>query len=196
MSGKRPPGDEVLVRVSRLLDRARLRDARRAAESALHDAPNSAEGHYALGLVLTQWERTEEADAAFARAAALRPTEYFLPYRVEREEFERLVEDALASLPPEFQRHLENVEVAVEDVPSRSLLRDDVGHDTLGLYQGDSIQSSDWGFPDRILLFRRNLENISPDRETLVKEIRATVLHEVGHHLGMDEDHLQRIEDI
>jgi predicted Zn-dependent protease with MMP-like domain len=194
VSGKRLPDDEVLVRVSRLLDRARFREARGAAEAALVDAPNSADGHYALGLVLTQCERVVEADAAFARAAALNPTEYFLPYRVEREEFERLVEDALDSLPSEFQHHLENVEVAVEDVPSPSLLRDDVGHDTLGLYQGDSIQSSDWGFPDRILLFRRNLENISPDRETLMKEIRATVLHEVGHHLGMEEDHLEKIE--
>ncbi|MGH9462517.1 MAG: metallopeptidase family protein [Vicinamibacteria bacterium] len=188
------PDDEVLVRVSRLLDRARLREARRVADAALYHAPDSADGHYALGLVLTHCARVEEADAAFARAAALGPTEYFLPYRVEREEFERLVEDALASLPSEFQRHLENVEVAVEDVPSPSLLREDLGHDTLGLYQGDSIQSSDWGFPDRILLFRRNLENISPDRKTLLKEIRTTVLHEVGHHLGMEEDHLEQIE--
>jgi predicted Zn-dependent protease with MMP-like domain len=195
LSGKRLPGEDVLARVSRLLDRARLQEARRAAETVLHVAPDSADGHYALGLVLTHCEGTKEADAAFARAAALSPTEYFLPYRLEREEFERLVEEALASLPPEFQRHLENVEVAVEDVPSRSLLRDEIGHDTLGLYQGDSIQSSDWGFPDRILLFRRNLENISPDRETLVKEIRATVLHEVGHHLGMEDDHLEQIED-
>ena len=194
LSSKRLPGEEVLVRVSRLLDRARLREARRTAQAALDHAPDLADGHYALGLVLTHGEQIEEADAAFARAAALGPTEYFLPYRVEREEFERLVEEALDSLPSEFQHHLENVEVAIEDVPSRSLLRDDVGHDTLGLYQGDSIQSSDWGFPDRILLFRRNLENISPDRETLVKEIRATVLHEVGHHLGMEEDHLEQIE--
>jgi predicted Zn-dependent protease with MMP-like domain len=194
MTGKRLPSEEVLARVSRLLDRGRLREALRAAEDALRSAPDSAEGHYALGLALTQCERTGDADAAFARAATLQPTEYFLPYRIEREEFERLVEDALASLPPEFQRHLENVEVAVEGVPSPSLLRDDIGHDTLGLYQGDSIQNSDWGFPDRILLFHRNLENISPDRETLVKEIRATVLHEVGHHLGMEDDHLEQIE--
>jgi predicted Zn-dependent protease with MMP-like domain len=88
------------------------------------------------------------------------------------------------------------VEVAVEELPGRKLLREGgIEHDILGLYQGATIQSGDWGFPDRITLFQRNLENISPDRETLVKEIRGTELHEVGHHLGMDEDHLEEIEN-
>ena len=187
--------DEILEAVTRLLDRAKYGDARRAAADGLRRAPQAASCHYAMGLVLTQLNRTAEADQAFARAAELQSAEYFRPHRVGREEFERLVEDVLASLPEEFGRHLENVEVAVEDVPERNLLREgDVGHDLLGLYQGDTIQSEMWDLPDRILLFQRNLENISPDRETLVKEIRATVLHEVGHHLGMDEDDLERIE--
>ena len=195
LSKKGFPADQILETVSRLLDRARFGDAQRTAEDALRRVPDSADSHYALGLVLIQLDRTAEADRAFARAAELQPAEYFLPYRVERVEFERLVEGVLATLPGEFNRHLENVEVAVEDVPQRDLLREgEVEHDILGLYQGDTIQGSAWDFPDRILLFRRNLENISPDRETLVKEIRATVLHEVGHHLGMDEDHLDQLE--
>ena len=195
LSEKGLPGDEILETVSRLLNRARFGDAQHAAEDALRHMPDSADCHYALGLVLTQLDRTAEADGAFTRAAKLQPDEYFLPYRMKRAEFERLVEVALASLPWEFKRHLENVEVAVEDVPQRDLLREgEIEHDTLGLYQGDTIQDTAWGFPDRILLFRRNLENISRDRETLVKEIRATVLHEVGHHLGMDEDHLEQLE--
>ena len=195
MSEKGFPGDEILETVSRLLNRARFGDAQHAAEDALRHVPDSADGHYALGLVLTQLDRTAEADGAFARAAELQPGEYFLPYRMKRGEFERLVEVVLASLPGEFKRHLENVEVAVEDVPHRDLLREgEIEHDTLGFYQGDTIQDAAWGFPDRIVLYRRNLENISPDRQTLVKEIRATVLHEVGHHLGMDEDHLEQLE--
>jgi predicted Zn-dependent protease with MMP-like domain len=146
--------------------------------------------------VLTQVGRVPDADRAFARAAELSPEDYFLPYRAERRKFERLVEEVLASLPAEFARHLENVEVAVEEVPDRKLLREgDIEHDTLGFYQGATIQSGDWGFPDRILLFWRNLENISPDRATLVREIRDTVLHEVGHHLGMEEHQLEEIED-
>lgn len=195
MSKKRVRPVEILETVTRLLDRANSGDARRAAAEALRRTPHAPSCHYAMGLVLTQLNRMAEADRAFARAAELQPGEYFPPYRVGPDEFERVVEEALASLPEEFGRHLENVEVAVEDVPEPQLLREgDVGHDLLGLYQGDTIQSEAWGFPDRILLFQRNLENISPDRETLLKEIRATVLHEVGHHLGMDEDHLERIE--
>ena len=189
------PSEEIPDRVTRLLDRARFRDAKRSAEDALQREPDSADCHYALGLVHTQLDQLAEADRAFARAAELSPADYFLPYRVERTEFEHLVEQALRSLPGEFRRHLQNVEVAVEDVPGRKLLLDGgIEHDILGLYQGDTIQSGDWGFPDRILLFQRNLENQSPDRETLLKEIRETVLHEVGHHLGMDETHLEELE--
>ncbi len=189
-------GEELLERVVRFLDRAKFGDAQRLAEQVLRRSSDSADCHYALGLVLTQLDRIPEADRAFARAAELCPEDYFLPYRLQREEFERLVEEVLASLPTEFGRHLENVEVAVEEVPSRKLLREGgIEHDILGLYQGATIQSGDWDFPDRITLFQRNLENISPDRETLVKEIRGTVLHEVGHHLGMDEDHLEEIEN-
>jgi len=156
-------GEELLERVVRFLDRAKFGDAQRLAEQVLRRSSDSADCHYALGLVLTQLDRIPEADRAFARAAELCPEDYFLPYRLQREAFERVVEEVLASLPTEFGRHLENVEVAVEEVPGRKLLREGgIEHDTLGLYQGATIQSGDWGFPDRVTLFQRNLENISP----------------------------------
>ena len=60
---------------------------------------------------------------------------------------------------------------------------------------GATAGADDWDFPDRVILFQRNLENISPDPETLSAEIRDTLLHEVGHHFGMDEDTLREIED-
>jgi predicted Zn-dependent protease with MMP-like domain len=192
---KRFSGKEFLERVVRFLDRGQFGDAQVTVEEALRRAPDCAECHHALGLVLTQLGQIPEADRAFARAARLHPADYFPPYRLGRGEFEDLVEEVLASLPTEFARHLENVEVAVEAVPGRNLLREEgIEHDLLGFYQGETIESGEWGFPDRILLFQRNLENISPDRETLVREVRDTVLHEVGHHLGMDEDQLEEIE--
>jgi predicted Zn-dependent protease with MMP-like domain len=193
---KRFSGKEFLERVVRFLDRGQFGDAQVTVEEALRRAPDCAECHHALGLVLTQLGQIPEADRAFARAARLHPADYFPPYRLGRREFEDLVEEVLASLPTEFARHLENVEVAVEAVPGRNLLREEgIEHDLLGFYQGETIESGEWGFPDRILLFQRNLENISPDRETLVREVRDTVLHEVGHHLGMDEDQLEEIEN-
>ena len=188
--------EELPERIVRFLNRGQYRAALRTAEEAVRRAPDRAECHYALGQVLTQLGRIPEADRSFARAAELQPANYFLPCRMERSEFEALVEEVLASLPTEFACHLENVEVAVDGAPGRDLLREGgIEHDLLGLYQGETIQNDEWGLPDRIILFQRNLENISPDRGTLVREIQDTVLHEVGHHLGMEEDQLEEIEN-
>ena len=83
----------------------------------------------------------------------------------------------------------------MEAAPCRDLLQEaDIEHDLLGFYQGNTIQNSEWGLPARIVLYRRNLENISSDRASLIREVRDTVLHEVGHHLGMEEDQLEEIE--
>lgn len=157
--------------------------------------PELAEGRHSLALVLTQLGRVEEADAAFARAAELEPDRYFVPERLRTAEFDDVVEEALGELPEEFDRFLENVEVAVEDVPAPELVREGIEFDLLGLYQGGTIQSEAWDLPDRVLLFQRNLENVSPDRETLIEEIRDTVFHEVAHHMGMDEDEVRESEE-
>ena len=186
--------EDPMERVARFLDRGQFSDALQSAKEAVGRVPESARSHYALGLVLTQLDRIPEADRSFARAAELDP-EYVLPCRMERSEFESVVEGVLASLPTEFASYLQNVEVAVESAPCRDLLQEaDIEHDLLGFYQGNTIQNSEWGLPDRIVLYQRNLENISSDRASLIREVRDTVLHEVGHHLGMEEDQLEEIE--
>lgn len=178
------------------LSRAQPDRALAAAGRSIELDPESAEGHHALGLSLTQLGRIEEADAAFARSAELDPESYFPPFRLSAEDFDEVVDEALAELPEEFEAHLENVEVAVEDVPDTTLVRDGLEFDLLGLYQGGTIQSGGWDFPDRVLLFQRNLENISPDRESLIEEIRDTVYHEIAHHMGMDEEAVRRAEEL
>ena len=109
--------------------------------------------------------------------------------------FDDAVEQTLLRLPPQFREFLENVEVGVEDTLSPELIAKGLEFDLLGVYIGQTAGSDDWDFPDRVVLFQRNIENISPDRETLLAEIRDTLLHEVGHHFGMDEDTLREIED-
>ncbi|GMR22938.1 MAG: hypothetical protein BMS9Abin37_1323 [Acidobacteriota bacterium] len=151
--------------------------------------------HEVRALALTLMGRIEEADRAFARAAELYPEEYFDPFRLEHHEFDAALEQTLSGLPEKFQDYLQNVEVGVEDVPSPELIADGLEYDLLGVYVGSTAESDDWGFPDRVVLFQRNLENISPDRETLLAEIRDTLLHEVGHHFGMDEETLHEIEN-
>lgn len=168
--------------------------ALRLAEQALALDESLGEAHELRALALTMRGDLDAADAAFERAAKQDPEQWFRPYRLEREAFDAAVEAVLLALPEPFQEYLDNVEVGVEDVPGPELLEDDVDFDVLGLYIGSTASGDDWDFPDRVILFQRNLENISPDAETLNAEIRDTLLHEVGHHFGMDEETLREIE--
>jgi predicted Zn-dependent protease with MMP-like domain len=200
-------GPEVDVRerpkqIEELVESAFARLAEGRAEDALSQADAIlirddalADAHAIRALALTMLVRIEQSDAAFDRAAELDPDEYFRPYRLDENDFDAAVEEVLSRLPRKFRDYLENVEIGVEEVPSPELIADDTEFDVLGVYVGATAISDDWDFPDRVVLFQRNLENISPDRETLLSEIRDTLLHEVGHHFGMDEDALREIED-
>jgi len=118
---------------------------------------------------------------------------------MDRERFERLVEDALAEIPEPFQSHLGNVEVVIEDEPSAELLREMGMHpryDTLfGLYQG--VPLSERGalygnaLPDRITIFYRPLIRAFGNPVALRREIRRTVIHEIGHYFGLDDDQIE-----
>ena len=119
---------------------------------------------------------------------------------VSKAEFARYVEQALAELPEPFASHLEQITVEIVDRPTRKQLRS-VGlkDDELlfGLYQGvalpeRSVEHSGV-LPDRILIFQEDHEIACDNPKQLVEEIRTTVLHEIGHHFGMDEDDLDEI---
>jgi predicted Zn-dependent protease with MMP-like domain len=96
-------------------------------------------------------------------------------------EFEKLVETAIDSIPEDFQPYLENIEFIVEESSPEGLM---------GLYHGAGALHSGEGFPDRITLYKRSHERATDSMEELVEEVRRTILHEVGHHFGMDEDDL------
>ena len=96
-------------------------------------------------------------------------------------EFEQLVERAIGSIPEPFQPYLENLVFVVEESSPEGLM---------GLYQGAGAMHAGEGFPDRITLYKRSHERATTTMEELVEEIRRTILHEVGHHFGMDEDDL------
>jgi predicted Zn-dependent protease with MMP-like domain len=184
--------EELLATGFDRLAEGRASEALELAETI--EADDVAAAHELRALALTLLGRIDEADEALAHAAELEPEDYFRPYRLDRAEFDAAVEKTLTELPDEFREYLQNVEVGVEDVPSPELIADGLEFDLLGVYVGATADADDWGFPDRVVLFQRNLENISPDRETLLAEIRDTLLHEVGHHFGMDEDTLREIE--
>lgn len=119
---------------------------------------------------------------------------------MDRDEFEALVAEALDGLPAEFARYLENVQVVVEDEPSADLLRDmdlDPRRDTLfGLYQGVPLENRGFGFgnalPDKITIYFRPLVRAFRTPDRVRREVRRTVIHEVGHHFGFDDRDLRR----
>jgi predicted Zn-dependent protease with MMP-like domain len=117
--------------------------------------------------------------------------------RLSRTEFEKLVAQAMESLPPKFLTRLENVEVVVEDEPTDEdleLAGIEPGGTLLGLYHGipQSERGSWYGniLPDRILIYQRPIEAVARDRREIRKEIRITLMHEIGHHFGLAEDDL------
>lgn len=114
--------------------------------------------------------------------------------------FNDVILRALEELPPDFAQATETLRIEVRDRPSRRMLSDagvESGHTLLGLYQGRpatrrSVEDSAV-LPDVIYLFQRELEEISGSEEQLQDEIRRTLLHEIGHHFGLDEDDLERL---
>ncbi len=121
---------------------------------------------------------------------------------MQREKFESLVADALASIPAQFRDAMHNVAIVVEDDPSPALLRDmDIRppNTLLGLYQGTPLPMRGWDYgntlPDRILLFQRPLERSASDEGDLVVAIGETLIHEIGHYFGMTEEQIEEIEE-
>jgi predicted Zn-dependent protease with MMP-like domain len=117
-----------------------------------------------------------------------------LPYHVSKQRFSELVERALEGLPPPFAEHLEEVAVEIRDHPTRKQLREaGLAEDELlmGLYIGRPLTErriEDSGaLPDIIYIFQEDVELVSENEEQLVEEVRITILHEIGHHFGMDE---------
>jgi predicted Zn-dependent protease with MMP-like domain len=120
-----------------------------------------------------------------------------------RKAFEQIVEEALAALPAEFQEHLENVLVLVEDRASCKQ-REAVGlkpnEDLFGLYEGvaltrRSVNEAGIPRPARIWVFQEPIESACSSRKEMIREIQDTVVHEIGHHFGLDEDEIGAIED-
>jgi predicted Zn-dependent protease with MMP-like domain len=110
--------------------------------------------------------------------------------------FEELVGRALDSIPDPFARALDEVAIVIDDEPSRAQrLESGLGpdEDLYGLYEGvpRNEYAADWSFmPNKITLFRLALEEDFPDPDELEREVRITVIHELAHHMGIDDSRL------
>ncbi|MFV0427863.1 MAG: metallopeptidase family protein [Arachnia sp.] len=110
--------------------------------------------------------------------------------QVSEDEFESLVDQALRELPDELAEGLDNLIFVVEDEP-------DDGSESLGWYEGTALTDRDtYGYgelPDRIVLFRGPLARMCHDADELREEISVTLLHEIGHYHGIEEDRLHEL---
>lgn len=119
------------------------------------------------------------------------------PPRISRAEFERLVERAIELLPAQFQNRLENVVIAVEDEPTDEdyeLTDTPDDEDLFGIYRGPMRTEMTWdmlpGLPPQVVVFRGPiLRNTGSSREA-VKEIKDTLVHELGHYFGLEDDEM------
>ena len=116
---------------------------------------------------------------------------------MNRRVFERYVHQAIQSLPPEFQAALDNIEIVVEDFPDPEVL-DDMGVEPgiLGLYHGVPLperMGGDVKLPDKISIYMGEFQRLGYRGAELVEEIRLTVLHEIGHYFGLDDEALEEM---
>lgn len=123
-----------------------------------------------------------------------------MPYRVSKQRFAELVEEALCELPEPFASHLEEVSVEIKDRPTDKQLKDQGLEDDellLGLYVGHPMTERSVEYsgmlPDAIYIFQEVIELVSGSEKQLVEQVRTTVLHEIGHHFGMDEEDLDNL---
>jgi predicted Zn-dependent protease with MMP-like domain len=116
----------------------------------------------------------------------------------ENQDFYELVERALEQLPPELMTLLDNVAIVVEDWPDYStpLVSGESNGVLYGLYEGVPLTERAAGYhgflPDKITIFRGPLER-DFRREELEEQVRITVVHEIAHHFGFDEDRLEEL---
>jgi predicted Zn-dependent protease with MMP-like domain len=116
---------------------------------------------------------------------------------MDSEEFESLVKDVLDSLPDDIAAMVRNVEVVVEDEPPHEYLTSlPKGHTLLGHYHGIPLTNRgiyDRALPDKISIYRGPIVRMARTPRRIEQQVRKTVLHEIGHHFGIDEPRLHEL---
>jgi predicted Zn-dependent protease with MMP-like domain len=114
------------------------------------------------------------------------------------EAFAQLVQQAIDDLPPPYAKLMESIAVVVEEEPPQDVLEDldlDRGEDLLGLYQGQPLAADSFFRPGgepppRISIYRGPILRLCESPEEVVQEVYDTVVHELGHHVGLDDDEM------
>ena len=115
--------------------------------------------------------------------------------RISGRDFEQLVEQALGELPQRFAKLLDNIAIVVEEEPTDEDLDvlDEDANELLGIYRGVPITERSYDsmrLPDQIAIFRGPILRVARSRGNALHEIRETVIHELGHYFGLDDEEM------
>nr|MDQ3369639.1 metallopeptidase family protein [Myxococcota bacterium] len=193
-------GDALHEKGVALFDLSRFADARATFTRALEIQPDDAFSHQMLGLSLEQLGDAAGADRALARALELAAGELTAPILISTAEFQQEVDAIVASLPPDRRARVRGIEIQIVDLPDPvdlAAVKPPFPPTILGLYRGPvgrgaHVAPTAEGEPPSIVLYRKNLARAVKTRAELSEQIRDTLLHEIGHHEGLDEDDLRR----
>jgi len=184
-----------------LYNLGRFPDARIAFTEVLGQLPDDAYAHHFLALTLEQLGQSADAEAHFRRARELSPDDFPAPILISLEDFRGEIDRIVAGLPGETRSKLASVPIEVADTPSRDDLEavdPPFPPNILGLFRGLPhgvelpVAAGSKPVPRAIVLYRVNLGRAVRTRDELNDQIRRTLLHEIGHLEGLDEDDLRR----
>ncbi|CAN5858300.1 hypothetical protein BH11MYX3_BH11MYX3_27020 [soil metagenome] len=193
-------GDALHEKGVALFDLSRFPDAKAAFTKALAIQPDDAYTHQMLGLTLEQLGDIKTADAELGRALVLAPTELSAPILISVGEFQKEIDLVVSGLPVERRTRVQSIKIEISDLPDPSDLaavKPPFPPTILGLYRGPvghapHLPPLAGEEAPSIVLYRKNLARAVKTRRELSEQIRDTLLHEVGHLEGLDEDDLRR----
>jgi predicted Zn-dependent protease with MMP-like domain len=193
-------GDALHEKGVALFDLSRFGEARTVLQKALGIQPDDAYTHQMLGLTLEQLGDVKTADAELARAHELAPNELSKPVVISVAEFQKEVDAVGASLAPARRARVREIKIEIADLPDPvdlAAVTPPFPPTILGLYRGPVGHAAELppragDEPVSIVLYRRNLARAVKSRTELSEQIRDTLLHEIGHLEGLDEDDLRR----
>ncbi len=178
-----------------------LDTALEAATRALELSPDDAESELLLATVLLYLGRVADADVHLARAAQLDPEHFVVPHRITSAEFDAIAAAVVAELPDGLAKLLDDRGTAISVQPLPRLDPPETDPHILGCYFSNPL-GLPWAFsaergvgiqnepPDAVEIYQLIIETWCPDEATLRREIRTTVLHELGHAFGMEHAEL------
>ena len=193
-------GDALHEKGVAQFDLSKFADARTTLAKALAIQPDDAYTHQMMGLTLEQLGEITKADAELERARSLAPLELSAPILIPVDEFQREVDAVVASLPADKRARVSTIKIEIADLPDATDLaavKPPFPPTILGLYRGPvghaaQLPPQPGDDPPSIALYRKNLARAVKTRAELSEQIRDTLLHEIGHLEGLDEDDLRR----